>query len=151
MPDAQATQTDDELGPIDFVAVEFPDAKISRGGFDALLDLADRGVIRVLDLEFVATTADGTVERVSVADLPVDGDLDLSAWAGASSGLLDDADLAEIGASSAPGSVVVVVVFENRWVLGLVDRWRQDGARLIADGGIPADDLVAALDATETD
>jgi len=48
-----------------------------------------------------------------------------------------------------PGSVAVVVIYENRWVLGLVDAWRHDGARLIAEGGLSADDIVAALDATE--
>ena len=48
-----------------------------------------------------------------------------------------------------PGSVAAVVIYENRWVLGLVDAWRRDGARLIADGGISASDIVAALDATE--
>ena len=48
-----------------------------------------------------------------------------------------------------PGSVAVVVIYENRWVLGLVDAWRRDGAQLIANGGISASDIVAGLDATE--
>jgi len=51
----------------------------------------------------------------------------------------------------APGAVSLAVVFENRWVIGVIDAWRQDGARLIADGGLPADDVVAALDATESE
>jgi hypothetical protein len=34
--------------------------------------------------------------------------------------------------------------------LGLVDAWRRDGARLIASGGLPAGDIVAALDAAES-
>ena len=46
-----------------------------------------------------------------------------------------------------PGSVAVVVIYENRWVLGLADAWRRDGARLIAEGGLSADDIIAALDA----
>ena len=71
-------------------------------------------------------------------------------WAGASSGLLDDSDVDQISASMQPGSVAVVAIYENRWVLGLVDAWRRDGARLIANGGIPAGDLVAALDATDS-
>jgi hypothetical protein len=63
--------------------------------------------------------------------------------------LLDDSDVAEISAAMQPGSVAVVVIYENRWVLGLVDAWRRDGAQLIANGGISASDIVAGLDATE--
>jgi hypothetical protein len=63
--------------------------------------------------------------------------------------LLDRADVEEVSAAMQPGSVAAVIVYENRWVLGLVNAWRHDGARLIADGGISADDVVAALDATE--
>jgi len=55
----------------------------------------------------------------------------------------------EIAAAIQPGSVAAVIVYENRWVLSLVDTWRRDGARFIADGGISASDVVAALDATE--
>jgi hypothetical protein len=76
--------------------------------------------------------------------------VDLSAWAGASSGLLDDSDVAQISAAMQPGSGAVVVIYENRWVLSLVDAWRRAGARLIADGGVAADDIVAALDAAES-
>jgi hypothetical protein len=65
------------------------------------------------------------------------------------SGLLDDSDVSQISGVMQPGSVAVVVIYENRWVLGLVDAWRHDGARLIANGGLSADELVAALDATE--
>ena len=75
--------------------------------------------------------------------------VDLSAWAGASSGLLDRTDVDEIAAAIQPGSAAAVIVYENRWVLSLVDAWRREGARLIADGGISASDMVAALDATE--
>jgi hypothetical protein len=64
--------------------------------------------------------------------------------------LLDNSDVGEISAAMEPGSVAVVVIYENRWVLGLVDTWRREGARLIADGGLSADELVAALDAAES-
>jgi hypothetical protein len=69
---------------------------------------------------------------------------------GASSGLLDDSDVGEISSAMRPGSVAVVVIYENRWVLGLVDAWRRNGARLIASGGLPGADIVAALDAAES-
>ena len=145
----ESAPDDDELGPIDFLAVEFPGARITSAGFEQLLALADGGVIGILDMEFVARDGDGNARKVGPAELTNPGGTDLSAWAGASSGLLDESDVGEISAVMQPGSVAVVVIYENRWVLGLVDAWRRDGARLIADGGLSADDIVAALDATE--
>jgi hypothetical protein len=139
----------DELGPIDFLAVEFPDARVTPAGFDRLLDLADAGVIAILDMEFIASDSGGQVHKVSVADLSTPEGADLSAWTGASSGLLDDSDLAQIAAAIAPGSVAAVVVYENRWVFSVVDAWRREGARLVADGGLSPGELLAALDATE--
>jgi hypothetical protein len=72
-----------------------------------------------------------------------------TAAAGASSGLLDRADVDQIAAVIQPGSIAAVIVYENRWVLSLVDTWRRGGARFIADRGISASDVVAALDVTE--
>ena len=149
MSDVDGPETGDELGPIDFFVVEFPDGRLGVAGFRMLLDLADRGVIQILDLEFIAKTASGDVTTVDVSE--VAGGADLLEWDGASSGLLDEADVAQVGAAMAPGVVALAVVFENRWVIGVIDAWRQDGARLIADGGLPADDVVAALDATESE
>ncbi len=116
-----------------------------------LLDLADRGVLRILDLEFFSKESDGSVSAIPVTELAVSGEVDLTGWDGASSGLLDDADIAEVGAALQPAGIAVAVVFENRWVLGLIDAWRRDGARLIAEGGLAAEDVVGALDATEHD
>jgi hypothetical protein len=139
---------DDELGPIDFLAIEFPSARITSPGFEQLLSLAEQGVINILDLEFITKDSAGATRKVEVQDL-TSGSVDLSVWAGASSGLLDDSDVGEIAAAIQPGSAAVVIVYENRWVLSLVDAWRREGARLIADGGISASDMVAALDSTE--
>jgi hypothetical protein len=139
----------DELGPVDFLAIEFPGGRLTAAGFEHLLAQVDQGVIGILDMEFIAKDADGKSKKIDVWHSAVPGGVDLSAWAGASSGLLDDSDVGEISAAMEPGSVAVVVIYENRWVLGLVDTWRRGGARLIADGGLSADDIVAALDATE--
>jgi hypothetical protein len=144
MSAATESGPDDELGPVDFLAAEFPGAHIPPGGFEQLLALADAGVIRILDVEFVASG-----RQVDVRELSNPGGADLSAWAGASSGLLDDSDLQQIAAAIRPGSLAAVIVYENRWVFGVVDAWRREGARLIADGGLSPDELVAALDATE--
>ncbi len=139
---------EDELGPVDYLAVEFPGGHIAAAGFEQLLSLADQGSIRILDAEFVVKDPGGKIRRAEISELGGSG-ADLTAWAGASSGLLDEADLGQLAAAIAPGSAAAVVVYENRWILSLADVWRRDGARLIADGGISADDLVAALDATE--
>jgi hypothetical protein len=140
---------DDQLGPVDFLAIEFPGGRLTAAGFDQLLSLADQGVVDILDMEFIAKDADGMSKKIDVWEFAVPEDVDLSTWAGASSGLLDDSDVGEISAAMQPGSVAVVVIYENRWVLGLVDAWRRDGARLIAEGGLSAADILAALDATE--
>ena len=145
----QPGSDDDQLGPVDFLAIEFPGGRLTAAGFDQLLSLADQGVVDILDMEFIAKDADGTSKKIDVWEFAVPEGVDLSTWAGASSGLLDDSDVGEISAAMQPGSVAVVVIYENRWVLGLVDAWRRDGARLIAEGGLSAADILAALDATE--
>lgn len=91
----------------------------------------------------------GNTRKAEAREVGSSDGVDLSAWAGASSGLLDDADVGQIAEAIGPGAAPAVIVYENRWVLGLADAWRREGARLIADGGVSADDLVAALDATE--
>jgi uncharacterized membrane protein len=148
-PLSQPTSGNDELGPIDFLAIEFPSAHVTAPGFEQLLSLADQGVIDILDLEFITKDTAGNARVVDVRELSLANAVDLSAWAGASSGLLDDSDLREVAAAIQPGSAAAVIVYENRWVLRLLDAWEREGARLIADGGIAASDLVAALDATE--
>ena len=121
----------------------------ARSGFEELLSLARQGTIRILDAEFIIKDAAGNARKADAAELGGSAGTDISAWAGASSGLLDDADVSHVSAAIQPGAAAAVIVYENRWILGLADAWRRDGARLIEDGGIPADDLVAALDATE--
>jgi len=145
----QMSTPEDELAPIDFLAVEFPGGHVTAAGFEQLLTLAHQGTIRILDAEFLIKDSIGITRRVDVTELDGSDGTNLSAWAGASSGLLDDGDVDEIAAAIQPGAAAAVIVYENRWILGLADAWRRDGARLIADGGIGADDLVAALDATE--
>ena len=146
---AAQPESDDQLAPVDFLAIEFPGARLTSSGFEQLLSLVDQGVVDILDMEFITKGADGTSRKIDVWDFAVPEGVDLGTWAGASSGLLDDSDVAEISAAMQPGSVAVVVIYENRWVLGIVDAWRRDGARLIAEGGLSAADIVAALDATE--
>ena len=139
----------DVLAPVDFVVVEFPDGVPTAGGFEQLLGLVDGNVIRILDVEFIAK--DGAGARVlPPSEVPDTDGLDLTVWDGASSGLLDADDLDLIAAEMTDGGIAVVVVFENVWVLGLIEGWSAAGARLIFDGAVPAGDLLDALDATES-
>ncbi|HKX15728.1 MAG TPA: DUF6325 family protein [Propionibacteriaceae bacterium] len=138
-------------GPIDYLAVEFPEARMRGEGLAALLDLVDRGIIRLLDLRAVAREADGTFTAAAITDLDHDGTLDLAVFEGVESGLLDDEDLQKAADLIEPGKVVALMVYENTWAIPFVSAMRRVGAELIASGRIPADEVIAALDALEAD
>jgi hypothetical protein len=137
------------LGPISYLIVEFPGNKMTGEGLPILIDLVDRGLVRILDLKFITKGTDGSVEAVDLIDLDLDGSFDVAVFEGVSSGMIDDSDLAEAAAVVEPGSSAGVLIFENRWALPFVQALRRGGAELVAAGYIPQDDLVAALDATE--
>jgi hypothetical protein len=149
VPGADETH-DQPLAPIDYFVVEFPAGRVTAGGFDRLLRRVEAGDIAILDLEFVAADASGAVRVIGLDDVPTADDTDLSVWAGASSGLLDAEDLEVLTQTLSPGSLGVVAVVENLWVLGVVNSWG-DGARLVADGGLSVTDVEQALDAAEAE
>jgi hypothetical protein len=92
------------MGPIDYLVVEFPGSKMTGEGLPLLVDLVDRGIIRILDLVFVKKELDGSVSGLAIADVDHDGTLDLAVFEGASSGLLGQDDLDEAGGVLEPGS-----------------------------------------------
>lgn len=139
----------EEVGPIDYLVVEFPGNRMTGEGFPLLVDLVDRGIIRILDLMFVRKDADGTVTGMEIADLTGDGQLDLAVFEGASSGLLGQDDLEEAASALEPGSSAGIVIYENRWAAPFASALRRGGARLVASGRIPVPALAAALDAAE--
>lgn len=108
-----------ELGPVDYFVVEFPGNKMTGEGLPLLVDLVDRGIVRILDLEFIRKDTDGRVTAFEITDLDGDGQLDLAVFDGAFSGLLDQEDLASAAALIEPGSSAGIVVFENRWAAPL--------------------------------
>jgi hypothetical protein len=135
------------LGPISYLIVEFPGNKMTGDGLANLVDLVDRGIIRILDLLFVTRTDDGALQVIELRDIDGDGDLDVAIFEGASSGLLDESDLADAASVIEPGSSAGILIFENSWATSFVNGLRAGGAELVAAGYIPQDAIVAALDA----
>jgi hypothetical protein len=138
-----------EMGPIDYIVVEFPGNRMTGEGFPLLVDLVDRGVIRILDLMFVRKEEDGSVVGMEIADLTGDGALDLAVFEGASSGLLGEDDIEEAGSALEPGNSAGILVYENLWAAPFATALRRGGAQLVASGRIPVPAVLAALDATE--
>jgi hypothetical protein len=139
-----------EVGPIDFLAVELPGARVNGEGFQKLLDLVERGIIRILDLRAALVEEDGTITAMALTDLDGDGTLDLAVFEGVTSGLLDDEDLEQSASLVKPGTAVAVVLYENTWAAPLVGALRRNGAEVIASARIPAEDVISALDALES-
>ncbi|MGW7355441.1 DUF6325 family protein [Streptomyces sp. NPDC054802] len=139
----------EDVGPIDYLVVEFPGNRMTGEGFPILVDLVDRGLIRILDLAFVRKDDDGSVTGMEIADLNGDGQLDLAVFEGASSGLLGQDDIDEAATALEPGSSAGILVYENRWAAPFAAALRRSGARMVASGRIPVPALVAALDETE--
>jgi hypothetical protein len=139
-----------DIGPIDYLVVEFPGSKMTGEGLPLLVDLVDRGIIRILDLVFVKKELDGSVRGMAIADLDKDGQLDLAVFEGASSGLLAQEDLVEDGGVLEPGSSAGLLVYENRWAAPFASALRRGGGQVVASGRIPVQDVLAALDATES-
>jgi len=139
----------DQMGPVDYLVVEFRDNRLTGEGLPLLVDLVDRGIIRILDLVFVAKDPDGTVHGMAVADFDRDGELDLAVFEGASSGLLDEEDVAEAAGVIEPGSAAGILVYENTWAAPLAAALRRGGGQLVASGRIPVQALLAAVDALE--
>jgi Family of unknown function (DUF6325) len=142
--------TDAEIGPIDYLVVEWPSGKEPTGeGMPMLVDLVDRGIIRVLDLAFVRKEEDGSVVGLDL-DL-LRSDPQLTVFEGASSGLLGQDDYDEAGAALEPGASAALLVYENTWAAPFASALRRSGAQLVANGRIPVNAIMAALDKLEGD
>jgi hypothetical protein len=138
-----------EMGPVDYLIVEWPGRQPNGEAAPYLIDLVDRGLIRILDLTFIAKAEDGSVVRLEIADL---GD-EVAAFAefdGASSGLLSDGDASEAAGALEPGTSAALLVYENTWAAPFASAVRSSGGKLVASGRIPAQDLIDALDAAES-
>lgn len=139
-----------EVGPVDYIVVEWPPDKQPTGeAMPLLVDLVDRGLIRVLDLAFVRKEEDGTIVGLDLKDLDLDGNPELTVFEGASSGLLAEDDHAEAGAALEPGATAALLIYENTWAAPFATALRRTGAQLVAGGRIPMNDIIARLDELE--
>lgn len=138
----------DELGPIDWILVEFPGPPTGKVA-PHLLDLVDRGLIRILDLVVVHKDADGTVEALEITDLDGDGELDLAVFSGVRSGLLSDADVEEAAGAMEHDASAALLLYENRWAAPFATAMREAGGQLVASGRIPLASIIDALDELE--
>jgi Family of unknown function (DUF6325) len=143
--------SEEAFGPIDVVVIGYPAGAPMKGdAIPILLDLVDRGIVRVLDALFVRKDADGTFSGFDLADLDEDSVGDLTVFAGANTGLLGDEDVALAAAQIEPGTAAVMIVYENHWAAPFVSAVRRNGGELIAFERIGVQELMDALDAAET-
>lgn len=136
------------LGPINYSVIEFPGGVVSGDGFRRLLGLVEAHLVQILDLEFVSKGLDGEAAVLAAHDVPSDTAtrIDLGQFDGASSGLLDALDIAEVAEQIAPGSVAAILVVEDLSLLPVIAAWESAGAKLVSEGPVVPDDLLAAID-----
>ena len=139
----------EEMGPIDYVVLEWQGELPTAGEVQPLLlDLVDRGIIRILDIAFLTKDEDGSVSALEVGDLK-QAAAAFAEFEGASSGLLGYEDLKEAAAALEPGTAAAVLVWENRWAAPVAAALRRSGGQLVASGRIPVQAILAALDAVD--
>ncbi|RDI31376.1 hypothetical protein DEU38_10489 [Rhodococcus sp. AG1013] len=141
----------DDLGPIDYLVVEFPaDRQPDGSALPILRGLVERGIIRVLDLAFVRKEADGSLSGIEIDDVGFEGEIDVTLFAEASSDLLKESDLEEAAAILEPDCSAAVLVYENRWAAPFAAALRHSGAQLVATGRIPLQTILENLESLDT-
>ncbi|WP_181442415.1 DUF6325 family protein [Streptomyces tateyamensis] len=138
-----------DVGPIDYLVIEFPGSRMTGEGLPLLVDLVERGIIRILDLTLVRKEHDGSVVGLQLADVDGDGELDLAVFEGASSGLLGEEEREQAGSLLQPGDSAAILLYENLWAAPLAAALRRAGAQLVAGGRIPVEQIIEALDGLE--
>ena len=138
------------VGPIDFVLLEFPGDADTKACADAIMDLIERGTIRLYDLLVVRKATDGSFSGVDITDVTASGVGGFHAFGGARSGLLGDDDLSRAAEAMRPGTMAALIIFENAWAAPFVAAALDAGGNMIASERIAAQDVIDALDRLET-
>ncbi len=135
----------DEMGPIDWILVEWTDGQPTGEAVPHLIDLVDSGIVRLLDVQFLTKDADGNAAGIALGELGEE----FGVFDGASSGVIGDAEIAEAAEALEPGTSAALLVWENRWAGPFAQALRRSGGELVASGRIPVAELAAILDAAE--
>ncbi len=139
----------DVHGPVDFVLIEFRGDRLTGRAAEELVNLVERGIVRVYDVVVIGKDQDGSVYGVDLAEeaaARLGGFADLT---GARSGLLGDDDVQEAAGAMEPGTLAALIVYENTWAIPFVAAARESGGEMVASARIPAQDVMDALDALE--
>ena len=138
----------DEMGPIDYVVIEWTGRQPNGEAMPMILDLVDRGVIRILDIAFLVKDEDGSSAALELGSLNGAGS-GFEEFEGASSGLLGQEELDDAASIMEPGTSAAILIWENLWVAPVAVALRRSGGQLVASGRIPVQAVLASLDAVE--
>src|SRR3954469_23096859 len=138
----------EEMGPVDYIVLEWPGRQPQGDVAPMIIDLVDRGIIRILDVALMVKAEDGSVAALDLGETNGDS-AGFSEFEGASSGLLGQEDLEEAAAALEPGTSAAILVWENRWAAPFAVAMRKSGGQLVANGRIPVQGILGALDALE--
>ena len=147
----QAPEALDELGPVDWMVVEFPGSRFTGEIAPILDDLVQRGTVRVLDLLLIRKDEDGELEFFELSDLDESEIGTLRAYETELATLLSADDVNAVAAAVEPGSTAALLVWENRWAAPFGSAVRRAGGQLVASGRIPVQALLAAVEAEDAD
>lgn len=139
----------DELGPVDWIVLEFPGSKFNGEAMPILADYVDRGLIRVLDLLLVRKDDDGEIEILEASDVDSSEIGELRAEETELAMLLSEQDVLDLADTIEPGSTAALLVWENLWAAPFGAAVRHAGGQLAASGRIPVQAILAALEADE--
>ena len=139
----------DELGPVDYVIVEFPAGAQNFTGemADELVKLVDAGTIRLIDVLILKKNEDGSVDAMELSDVEELGAL--QALEAELAELLAADDVVHLAAAMDPGSVAGVLIYENLWAAPFASAARRSGGQLIANGRIPIQAIIASIEADD--
>jgi Family of unknown function (DUF6325) len=139
--------TIDDLGPVDYLVVEFPAGAQNFTGemAEELARLSAAGTIRILDMLILQKSDDGSVDALEIDEVP--GVDEIRAFEAEIAEVLAVEDVENLAAAMLPGSVAGVLVWENRWAAPFASAARRSGGQLIATGRIPIQAIAASIEA----
>ena len=141
------SETLDELGPVDWIVVEFPGSRFNGEIAPTLMELVDRGIIRILDLLMIRKDEDGSFDAFEISDLD-EGEIGgIRAYETEMANLLSQEDVESVSAAVEPGSTAALLVWENTWAAPFGSAVRHAGGQLVASGRIPVQAILAAIEA----